>query len=85
VLIEAVDGADIRMIERRGGARLAAEALDRFFARGVAHRQDFQRDLAAELCILRTVHHAHPASTQLVEDLVVPEYLTDQRCRHSSA
>ncbi len=33
VLVEAVDRADVRMIERRRGARFAAEALDRFLAR----------------------------------------------------
>ena len=49
VLVEAVDRADVRMIERRRGARLAAEAFDRFFAGGVAGRQHLQRDLAAEL------------------------------------
>ena len=33
VLVEAVDRADVRMIERRRGARLAPEPLDRLLAR----------------------------------------------------
>ena len=51
VLVEAVDGADVRMIQRRRGARFAAEALDRFIARGVARRQNLERDLAARASV----------------------------------
>ncbi len=82
VLIEAVDRADVRMVQRRGGARLAAETFDRFIARRIAGRQHLQCDLAPQLRVLGAVHNPHSASAQLVEDLVVPEGLTNQRIRH---
>ena len=76
VFVEAVDGADVGVIERRRGARLAAEALHGFLVRGAAGRQHLEGDLAPEFQVLRAVHHAHPASAQLVEDAIVPEDLS---------
>ena len=46
VLVEAVDRADVRMVQCRGGAGLAAETFDGFIGRRVAGRQHFQCDLA---------------------------------------
>jgi hypothetical protein len=50
-LLDAVDGDDIGMVERRERLGLSAEPLQAFGERGYFRRQDFQRDLALELGI----------------------------------
>jgi len=42
-----MDGADVGMVERRGGARLAAEALQRLSIAGNVLGQKLERDEAA--------------------------------------
>ena len=40
--------------------------------------QELEGDLAAELRVLRAIHHTHTAPTQLAEDGVLLESLADQ-------
>ena len=83
MLLDTVDRADVRVIERGCGAGFATEPLDRLIARRVAARgQHLERDLAAKLRILRAVHHSHPASAELIENPVVPEGLANEGVRH---
>ncbi len=85
MIVEAVDRADVRVIEARRGPRLAAEALDRFLLIvRTGLRQDLERDEPAEADILRLVDHAHPASAELLDDAVLAERLADQVDRHES-
>jgi hypothetical protein len=79
MLVEAVDGADVRMVERRCRARLATEPLHGFVVGHRRDRQDLERHLSAQFRVLRPVDEPHPASAQLVENLVVPEGLANQR------
>ena len=72
-LAERVNRADVRVVERRGAARLTLEAVK---ARRVAHeggRQDLHRDLAAEASIPGEVDLAHAAMTERFQDLVIAE------------
>ena len=79
-LVDVVDGDDVRVIERRGGAGLADEARATF---GVVERvaaQQLQRDGPGETGVARPVEHAHPSLAELLEDLVA----TAGRCRHGA-
>ena len=76
VLAEVVHDADVRMVERGGRLRLTLETLQRLPAHHRV-RQELQRDLPAEVQVLRLVHHPHPAAPQLGEDAVVRDRLAD--------
>ena len=73
VLADFIDGADVRMIECRGGPRFATEPFDRGNV-GRHHRgQKLQRDLASKRQILREIHLAHPADAEQRLDSVVTD------------
>ncbi len=77
VLVDVVDRADVRVLERGGGARLTAQTLQRL--RVVPHvvGQELQRDAPAELEVFGLVDDAHAAAAQLLEDPVVGDGLAD--------
>ena len=70
---DLMNGADIRVIQRGCGARLAAEAFERPRVGRHVVRQELERDPAAELAVLSFVDDAHPAAAQLVGDAIVPD------------
>ena len=78
VLADIVDGADVGVVQRRCGARLAAESLQGLGIVGEVGRQELQRDEALQPRILGFVDDAHAAAAQLLDDAVVRERLTDQ-------
>ena len=57
---EAVDRADVGMIERRQHLRFAAEPREPLGIVRDIGQQDFQRDVAIELRSARAIHLAHP-------------------------
>jgi hypothetical protein len=59
---DLVDGDDVGVVERRGGARLALEAAQVLAARRQLVEQELERDGAAQRHVLRQVDHAHPAA-----------------------
>ena len=68
---DVVNGADVRMVERRCGARLAVEALD---GCGIVRRllgEKFERDTAPQPGVAGAVHHAHSAAAQWFQAAVV--------------
>ena len=67
-LLDGVDGADVRMVQRRGGTRLLLEALERVGVAFSFSRQELQRNVASELAVLRLVHHAHAARAQAAHE-----------------
>jgi hypothetical protein len=71
VLAEVVDGADIGMIERRGGARLPLETLDRGGVIREPRREELERDVASQASVLRPIDNAHSAAAEFVEDPVM--------------
>jgi hypothetical protein len=72
-LVQAVDGADVRMIERSEDLRFTAEASDAVGISGETRGQEFQRDVAIQLRVARAVHLAHAACAEGREDLVGAE------------
>jgi hypothetical protein len=74
---DVVNRADIRMIERGGGASLATETLRRGGIDLLVRRQKLQRHRAAEPGVLGTVHHPHTAPAERGENPVVQDYLTN--------
>ena len=77
LVVNFVDGADVRMVQcgsRLGFALEAAESLRVF---GYVVGQELESDKATELHILSLVDHAHPAATEFLDDAVVRDGLAD--------
>ncbi len=70
---EIEDGANVRMVERRGKACFALEAFEARFARGQLRRQDFEHDRAPKLRIERLIDSALSARADLFDDLVLEQ------------
>jgi len=71
VLIHVVDGADVWVIQRRGGLGLALEPLQCMAVPGHLFRQELQGDGALQLDIFGLVDDPHAAAAKLFQDLVV--------------
>src|SRR5579872_6551040 len=71
MLPDLMNGADVGMIERGGGARLAPESFERLWVSGYALRQKLQRNKTAELDIFGFINHAHTAAAKFFDDSVV--------------
>src|SRR5262249_25558095 len=76
-VLEAVERRDARMIQGGERFRLALEARDAFAVGGELREDDFDRDVTAELGVVRAIDGSHSAFAQPVEDLVVTEGLAD--------
>ena len=63
-LLDAVDRADVRMIQRGEHPRLALEARQPIRVARERARQDLDRDVATELRVARAVHLAHAARAE---------------------
>jgi len=59
--------------------RLALESVERRLIGEGILRQKFQRHLAFELGVFRSVNHAHPATTEFLDDAVVRNRLPYKR------
>src|SRR5277367_6061615 len=66
-----VDGANVRMVQRRGGARLTQKTLERLRVGGNFGREKLQRDVAAQSGVLGAIHHTHAASAKLLAEAIV--------------
>jgi hypothetical protein len=76
-LVDFVNRADIRMIQRRRRPGLGCEALPVVFGGYRFRRQEFQRDGPVQLRVLGLVHHTHATLAELPGDLVVRDNLAD--------
>ena len=83
VLVDVVDRADVGVLERGGGARLALQPLEGLRVARQLLGQELQRDASAELQVLGLVDDAHAAAAQLREHAVVRDGLSDHRWRAS--
>jgi hypothetical protein len=79
VLLDVVDDADVRVVERGGELGLAVEARERRGLGRQPRRQELERDVAAELHVVRAVHDAHAAGAQLGLDAIARDGLADHR------
>ena len=77
VLVDVVDGADVGVIQERPGASAAFESRDRDGVLRDGGGKELQRDRSSQSRVFRTVHDSHPAATQLLDDAVVTDRLTD--------
>ena len=68
---DVVNGADVRVCERRGGARLALKPLHGVRVRRELAGQELQRDATPEPLVVGRIHHAHAAAAQPFDDAVV--------------
>src|SRR5580692_5583997 len=86
MLTNLVDGADVRMIQCRGGTSLPAEPFKGLWVFRQVIRKEFQSNEAAELGVLSFIDHAHPATAKFFKDAVVGNCLPDEpvRIRHSA-
>ena len=75
--LDAVDGDDVGVVERRHRLGLAAEALDPFRVVGHLRRQDFERYIAVELRILGPIDDTHAALTDDLHDPVPSQHFSD--------
>src|SRR5229473_39136 len=86
LLADFVNGADVGVIQRGGGSRLAPKKFQglRVLCQGL--RQELQSHEPAQLHILRFINHAHAAAAELLYDAVMRNGLSDQRrrIRHSA-
>ena len=76
-LVNLVDRADVRVIQRGCGLGFALKTAEGLCVVGELVRKELQGDVAAELEVLRLVHNTHPAATQLLHNAVVRDGLAD--------
>ena len=77
VLADLVNRADVRVIQRGSGSRLAREAIERSARERQDIGQELERDVAAKLRVGGAIDHAHPAASELFEDLIVRDAFAD--------
>src|SRR5262249_39910088 len=70
---EVVDGGDAGVVELRGRARLAREALAGAFVLAQLGEHDLDRDVAAQDGVVGLVDLAHGASADLLDDAVLAD------------
>ena len=77
LVINFVDGADVGMIQRRGGLGFALEARQRLRVFGNFVGQELEGDKAAKLDVFGLVDHTHAAAAEFLNDAVVRDGLAD--------
>jgi len=81
-LLDGVNGADVGVIQGRGGASLALETLDGLAVLGQGVGQELEGDTPAETGIFGFVDHAHAATSQFSKDFVMGNGLSDEGIRN---
>ena len=77
VLPDVVNGADVGMIQSRGGLRLALKSGQRLRVAEHLFRQELEGNKAMQAGVLGLVDHTHAAAAQLFDDVVVGDFLAD--------
>jgi len=81
LLANVVNGADVGMIQRRGGLRFAPETAQGLRVFGYFVRQKLERNKAIQSRVLGLVHNAHAAATELLDNAVVGDGLPNHERR----
>jgi hypothetical protein len=79
VLPDVVDGANVGMVQRGGGLRLALESGQGLWVSGYFFGKELQGDKAAQTRVFSLVDNAHATATQLLDDAVVRDGLADHQ------
>ena len=77
VILNAMNRADVGMVQQRRRPRLAREAFQRF---GVARKifgDELQGDMPPQLQVLGLIHHTHATTPELAQDAIVGYCLAD--------
>src|ERR1700704_4732573 len=69
--LHGMNGANVRMIERRRSSRLTQETVALDSARLKVMRKEFQSDCAFQFGVVRAIDNPHPASAKFAGDAVV--------------
>jgi hypothetical protein len=77
-LLEAVDGTDIRMIERRENLGLALEPCETVSVESHGIRKDLNRHSAIERPVVRAIDLTHPARSDLAGNFIWAEVSADR-------
>src|SRR5215470_2128371 len=77
LLVNLENHTDVRMIQSRRSLGLSLKTCQCLRVCSYVIGQELEGDESTELDILRLVHHAHPASTELLDNAVVRDGLAD--------
>ena len=77
MLGDLIDGANVGVIQSRGGAGFATKTLEGLRILGNVIGQKFEGDEAAEFCVFGLVNNAHATTAELLNNAVVRDGLAD--------
>jgi hypothetical protein len=72
-----VYGADVRMVERGSGLRLALKSFERATIIGHLLGQKLERHLPVQACVLNLVGHPPASATEFLDDVVMRDGLAN--------
>jgi hypothetical protein len=78
VFADFVDGADVGVVEGRGGAGFAAEAFEGERVTREIFGEKFQGDEAAEVSVFGFVDDTHASAAEFFEDAVAGDFFTEE-------
>jgi hypothetical protein len=81
VFADVMDGADVGMVQRAGGAGFAFEAFEGLRIASEIVGEKFESDEAAKTRVFGFVDDAHSAAAEFFDDAVMRDRLADQRRR----
>ena len=84
LIVNFINGADVRMVQCRGSFRFALKAGEGLRVSRNVVGQKLERYEAVEFHILGLVNHTHAATAQLLDDAVVRDGLADHLGRSVS-
>jgi hypothetical protein len=76
---DVVDSANVGVIEGRGGLGFTLEAGEDLRVAGYIVGKKFKSDKAMKTSVFRFVNDAHASATELLDDAVVGDGLSDER------
>jgi hypothetical protein len=77
VVFNAVNCANVGMVQKGSGSGLAFEALEGFGIAGQIFGDEFEGDMPPQLKIFGLIHYTHATTTELPNDAVVGYSLAD--------
>jgi hypothetical protein len=78
-LVNLVDGANVRVVQRRGGFGFTLKAGERLRVSADIIRKEFECDRAIEFYVFGLVDNTHSPTTELFDDTVMRDGLPEQR------
>ena len=82
LVVDFMDGANVRMVQRRSGLSLALEAAESLRIFGDFIGQELESDEAAEFYVLGFIDDTHAAAAELLGNAVMRNGLADHAGRY---